>query len=153
MHRTRVNSQLLADLHHPLPNDQIEMTRHAHPWGHSAPRQCRASYDQHNHGTLAEIQVGGSWSPSIESRPLSLRLCHFLSPKKANDSPQMMTSSSKCGTSLQRSPGNFIRQPFTALCRSGTSASTARANTSDIQVLKSTSSNKAGPHYLTMDVQ
>ena len=30
--------------------------------------------------TLAEIQVGGSRSPSIQSKPLSLRLCHFWSP-------------------------------------------------------------------------
>ena len=30
-----------------------------------------------------------------------------------------------------------MRQPFTALCRSGTSASTVRANTSDIPVLVS----------------
>ena len=43
---------------------------------------CKASYGQHNHGTLAEIQVGGSRSPSIQSRSLSLRLRHFLSPKK-----------------------------------------------------------------------
>ena len=55
----------------------------AHPWGHSASRQCKASCGQHNHGTLAEIQVKGSQSPSIQSRPLSLWLCHFWSPKKA----------------------------------------------------------------------
>ena len=54
----------------------------------------------------------------------------------ANNSPRK-TSSSTCRTGSQRSPGNFTRQPFTALCRSGTSASTARANTSDIQVLVS----------------
>ena len=74
---------LLVNLDYPLPNHQIEMTRQAHSWGHSAPRQCKTSYNQHNHGTLAEIQVGGSWSPSMKSRPLSLRLCHFWSPKKA----------------------------------------------------------------------
>ena len=34
-------------------------------------------------------------------------------------------------------PQNFTRQPFTALCCSRTSASTSRANTSDIQVLVS----------------
>ena len=38
---------------------------------------------QHNHSTLAEIQVGGSRSPAIQSRPLSLRLCHFWSPEMA----------------------------------------------------------------------
>ena len=54
-----------------------------------------------------------------------------------NDSPRTTTSGSMCGTCSQHSPGNFTRQPFTALCRSGTSASTARANTSDIQVLAS----------------
>ena len=32
---------------------------------------------------LAEIQAGGSKSPSIQSRSLSLRLHHFWSPKKA----------------------------------------------------------------------
>ena len=52
----------------------------------------------------------------------------------ANDSPRKTTSSSTCGTGSQRSPGNFTILPFTALCRSGT---TARANTSDIQVLVS----------------
>ena len=86
------------------------------------------------------IQVGGSRSPSIQSRPLSLRLRHFLSPKRlwgANDSPRTMTSCSTCGTGSQRSPGNFTRQPFTALCHSGTSALTSRGNTSDIQVLVS----------------
>ena len=35
--------------------------------------------------------AAGSWSPSIQSRPLSLQLCHFWSPKKkalrANYSP------------------------------------------------------------------
>ena len=85
------------------------------------------------------IQVGGSRSHSIQSRPLSLRLRHILSPKKrfwgANDSPRTTKSSSTCGTSSQHSPGNFTRQTFTALCRSGTSALAARANTSDIQVL------------------
>ena len=55
----------------------------------------------------------------------------------ARDSPRTTTSSSTCGTGSQRSPGNFTRQPFTALCRSGTSASTAKANTSDVQVLVS----------------
>ena len=43
-------------------------------------------------------------------------------------------SSSTCGTGSQRRRGNFTRQPFTVLCRSGT---TARANTSDMQVLVS----------------
>ena len=57
----------------------------AQPWGHSAPRQSKASYGQHYHGTLTEIQVGGCWSPSIQSRPLSLRLCHFWSPKKGSE--------------------------------------------------------------------
>ena len=80
-------------------------------------------------------------SLSIQSRPLSLRLRHLCSPKKrlwgANDWPRTTTSSSTCGTDSQRSPGNFTRQPFTYLCRSGTSASPARANTSDIQVLVS----------------
>ena len=57
--------------------------RQAHPCGHSAPRQCMASYVQHNHGILAEIQMGGSLWPSIQSRPLSLQLCHFWTPKKA----------------------------------------------------------------------
>ena len=80
--------------------------------------------------------------PSIQSRPLSLRLCHFWSPKRLweiNDSLRTTMSSSTCGTGSQHSPGNFTRQPFTALCLSGTSASTARANTSDIQVLVSIS--------------
>ena len=36
-----------------------------------------------NHGILAEIQVGGSLSLSIQSRPLPLRLCHFGPLKKA----------------------------------------------------------------------
>ena len=88
---------------------------------------------------LAEIQVGDSQSPSIQSKPLSLRLRHFWSPKKgsegANGSPWMTTTT--CGTGSQHSPRNFTRQPFTTLCRSGTSASTTRANTSDIQVLVS----------------
>ena len=73
---------LLSNLDHPSPTYQIETTRQAHPWGYSAPRQCKTSYGQHNHGTLAEIQVGGSWSPSMKSRPLSLRLCQFWSSKK-----------------------------------------------------------------------
>ena len=55
----------------------------------------------------------------------------------SNDSPWTTMSCSTCGTGSQRSPGNLMRQPFTALCRSGTRASTARANTSDIQVLVS----------------
>ena len=38
---------------------------------------------------------------------------------------------------LTTQPREFYEQPFTVLCRSGTSASTARANTSDIQVLVS----------------
>ena len=80
-------------------------------------------------------------SPFIQSRPLSLQLCHFWSPKErlwgVNNSPQMMTSSSMCRTGSQCSPRNFTRQPFTTLCCSGTSASTARANASDIQVLVS----------------
>ena len=79
-------------------------------------------------------------SPSIQSRPLSLQLCNFWSPRKGlrgKDSPRTTTSSSMCRIGSQRSPGNFMRQPFTALCRSETSASTARANTSDIQVLVS----------------
>ena len=46
-------------------------------------------------------------------------------------------SSSMCGTGSQRSPGNFTRQPFIALCSSGTSVLASRANTSDIQVLVS----------------
>ena len=46
-------------------------------------------------------------------------------------------SSSTCGTGSKHSPGDFTRQPFTTLCRSGSSASTARANTSDIQILVS----------------
>ena len=37
-----------------------------YPSGHSAPRQCKASYGQHNHGTLAEIQVGHPpYSPNL----------------------------------------------------------------------------------------
>ena len=43
-------------------------------------------------------------------------------------------SSSTCVTGYHYSPRNFTRQTFTALCRSGT---TARVNTSDIQVLVS----------------
>ena len=83
---TTMNSQvLLANLDHPSPSGQIQMTREAHPWGHSAPRQCVTSYGQHNHGTLAEIQVGGSLSPSILSRSLSLRLRHFWSSKKGSE--------------------------------------------------------------------
>ena len=78
----RLPASLLANIDHPSPSDQIEATRQAHPWGHSAPRQCKASYVQHNHGTLAEIQMVGSRSPSIQSRSLSMRLCHFWSPKK-----------------------------------------------------------------------
>ena len=65
----------------------------------------------------------------------------FLVPYKrlwgANDSPRTTTSSSKCGTGSQRSLGNFTRQPFTALCRSETSSSTGKANTSDKEVLVS----------------
>ena len=72
---------LLANLDHPSPSDQIVTTRQAHPWFHSAPRQCKASYGQHNHGTLAEIQVGGSRSPSIHSRLLSVRLRQFVRQK------------------------------------------------------------------------
>ena len=125
-----------ANLDHPSPSDQIETTRQGHPWGHSAPRQCKASYGQHNHGTRAEIQVGGSRSPSIQSRPLSLRLCHFWSPKKGSEG-QTIHLGQRCRTVSQCSPGNFTRQPFTALCHSGASASTTRANTSDIQVLVS----------------
>ena len=52
----------------------------------------------------------------------------------ANDSPRTTASSSTCRTGAQRSPGNFTRLPFTALCRNGTSASTARVNTSDMKV-------------------
>ena len=86
------------------------------------------------------IQVGSSLTPSIQSRPLYLWLRHFfLSLKRlwgANDSPRTTTSSSTYGTQyVQRSPGNFTRQPFTAFCRNGRSASTDRANTSDIHVL------------------
>ena len=48
----------------------------------------------------------------------------FLVPYKrlwgANYSSQTIMSSSTCGTGSQRSPGNFTRQPFTALCGSGT---------------------------------
>ena len=127
---------LLANLDDPSPGDQIETTRQAHPWVHSAPRQCKASYGQHNHGNLAELQVGGSWSPSIQSRPLSCDYAIFGPLKKALRNKRF-TSSSTCGTDPQRSSGNFTSQPFTALCRSGTSVSTARANTSDIQVLAS----------------
>ena len=61
---------LLANLDHPLSGDQIKTYRQAHPWDHSASWQCKASYSQHDHG-------------SIQSRPLSLRLCHFLPLKKA----------------------------------------------------------------------
>ena len=53
----------------------------------------------------------------------------------ANDSPRRMASRNTCRTNLKRSPGNFTWQQFTALCRSGTSASTARTNISDLQVL------------------
>ena len=56
---------------------------------------------------------------------------------RANDSPRTTTSSITCGTGSQLSPGSFTRQPFTALCRSETSVSAARANSSDIQVLVS----------------
>ena len=64
----------------------------------SAPQQCKASYDQHNHGTLAEIQVGGSWSPSIQSRSLPA-ITPFLVPLKrpwrANNSPWTRMSSAE----------------------------------------------------------
>ena len=56
-----------------------------HLWGHSAPWQCKASYGQHNQDTLAEIQVGGCRSPSIQSWPLFLRLHHFWFPKKGSE--------------------------------------------------------------------
>ena len=105
-------SALLAKLDHHTPSNQIEMISQAHPGDHSAPQQCKASYGQHNHGTLAEIQVGGSRSPSIQSRSLSLWLCHFWSSKRlwgANDSPRTMTSRSMCRIGLQHSPGIFSR--------------------------------------------
>ena len=51
--------------------------------------------------------------------------------------PKKFWSINTYGTGSQRSPENFTRQSFTALCRSGTSASTARANVSDILVLVS----------------
>ena len=80
--------------------------------------------------TLAEIQVGGSWSPS-------LRLYHFWSRKKALRSKQL-TSDDDIKQYVQNwfttSLRNFTKQIFTPLCHSGTSASTARANTFDIQV-------------------
>ena len=112
-----------------------------HPWGHSAPRQCKTWYRKQNHGTLAEIQVGGSRSPSIQSRHLSLRLRHFCSPKEGSEGQTIHLGRRRqavgpmCGTGSQRSPGNFTRQPFTALYRSGTSTSTARANTSVLKFL------------------
>ena len=69
------------------PSDvyNLNETMYLYPWGHSAPRQCKASYGQHNHGTLAEIQVRGSRSPSIQSRPLFLWLRHFRSPRKSSE--------------------------------------------------------------------
>ena len=84
--------------------------------------------------TLAEIQVGCHlpYSPDLSSCDYTI----FWPPKKDSER-QTTTSSSTCGTGSLRRPGNFTRQPFTALCRSGTSASTAAANTSDIQVLVS----------------
>ena len=113
----------------------------AYSWGHSAPRQYKVSYGQHNHGTLAEIKVGGTRSPSIQFRPLSLRLRHFWSPKKGSEEQTIQLGRRRqavtCVTDSQRNPGNFTRQPFTSLGSSGTSASTARANTSDKQVLVS----------------
>ena len=62
-----------------------------------------------------------------------------------------------CVTSSQRSPGNFTIQPFSASCCSGTSASIARANTSDIQVLVSVPRPPArfffnAPHKIIKDL-
>ena len=81
--RTTVNvqhySQTLTTLRQVIKSKQPGKLTH----GIILLRQCKASYSQHNHGTLAEIQVGGSWSPSIQSRPLSLPLCHLRYPEKA----------------------------------------------------------------------
>ena len=97
----------------------------------------RLTQSRHNHGSLAEIQVKGSQSSSIQSRPLSLWLHYFWSPKKALRGKRLTSDDDvrQCmQTGSQRSPGNFTRQSFTTLCRSGTTATT---NTSDTQVLVS----------------
>ena len=46
-------------------NDQASSS-----FGSFCSTTIKASYGQHNHGTLAEIQVGGSRSHSVQSRPL-----------------------------------------------------------------------------------
>lgn len=128
---------LLTKFVHPSPSDQSKqpgkLTRDVILIHDNASLHCPQDYS-----TLAEVQVEGSQSPSIESN-LSLRLRHFLSPQKkllgANDSPRMTTANSKRGTGLHRSSRNFTRQTFTALCLSETSASTARANISKIHAL------------------
>ena len=79
----RDNSALLANLDHPSPSHQVETTKQAHQWGHFAPRQCKASYGQHNHSTPAEIQVGGSRSPSIQSNLSPCDYAIFSPLKKA----------------------------------------------------------------------
>ena len=82
--RTTVNaqrySQTLTTLRQVIKSKQPGKLTH----GVILLRQCKASYSQHNHGTLAEIQVGDSRSPSIQSRPLSLPLYHLWYPKKGS---------------------------------------------------------------------
>ena len=61
-------------------------------------------------------------SPSMQARYLSLRLRHFGPHKKGSEGQTIhlgrrrQTVGPTCGTGSQRSPGNFTRQPFTALC-------------------------------------
>ena len=88
--------------------------------------------------TFAEIQVGGHPPYSPDPSPCDYAI--FGPLKKALRGKRFTSNNDvkpMCGTSSQRSPRNFTRQPFTTLCCSGTNASTTRANTSDIQVLVS----------------
>ena len=101
----------------------------------TAARGSRVQVTWLKASTLAEIQMGGHPPYSPDLSPCCYAIFDALKLLwGANDSPRTTTPSSTCGTVSQRSPGNFTRQPFTALCRSGT---TARVNTSDIQVLVS----------------
>ena len=76
-------------------------------------------------------------SPSIQSRPLSLRLCHFWSTKKGKRFHLERRHQAVFAELIHNATPGILREPFTTLCRSGSSASTARANICDMQVLVS----------------